>query len=87
VDFTNVGREISATAAKRGDLILFTGTDATKRIVGHMGIIISNEKDTLQFIHSSSGKAYGVIITPLNEHYDKRYMKTIRVFDKNDHGS
>jgi cell wall-associated NlpC family hydrolase len=43
--------------AKPGDLILFTGTDSTIRIVGHMGIIIYNGKDELLFIHSSSGKA------------------------------
>ena len=84
VDFTNVGKEISTSQAKPGDLILFTGTDANKRVVGHMGIVRSNNKDSLEFIHSSSGKAYGVVITPLNEHYDKRYMKTIRVLKKND---
>ncbi|MDQ3278371.1 MAG: C40 family peptidase [Bacteroidota bacterium] len=79
IDFTNVGKEVDAKAAKPGDLILFTGTDSTERFVGHMGIVVSNT-DTLQFIHSTSGKANGVTITPLNSYYQGRYVKTVRIF-------
>lgn len=78
-DFTNVGTEISVSEAKPGDLILFTGTDSTDREVGHMGIIVEN-RDSTKFIHSTSGKAYGVTITPLNNYYQGRFVKTIRVF-------
>lgn len=84
VDFTNVPHEISVEDAKPGDLILFTGTDSTIRIVGHMGIIIYNGKDGLLFIHSSSGKANGVTITPLNDYYKGRFVKVIRIFPQND---
>jgi cell wall-associated NlpC family hydrolase len=62
-----------------GDLILFTGTDSTKRTVGHMGII-TNVKDNIQFIQSTSGKAYSVTITPLNKYYQGRFVKIIRLF-------
>lgn len=79
IDFTNLGKEVSAADAKEGDLILFTGTDSTERFVGHMGIVVSNS-DTLRFIHSSSGKAAGVTVTPLNRYYQGRYVKTVRVF-------
>jgi hypothetical protein len=79
VDFTNVGTDVPVNEAKTGDLILFTGTDPLERTVGHMGIVISNT-DTLKFIHSTSGKAMGVTITPLNKGYLKRFVKTIRVF-------
>ena len=79
VDFTNVGEEIPVSESKPGDLILFTGTDSTIRIVGHMGIIVSNA-DSTSFIHSTSGKAYGVTITPLNSYYQGRFVKTIRIF-------
>ncbi len=79
IDFTNVGTEILVNEAKPGDLILFTGTDSTIRDVGHMGIIVEND-DTTKFIHSTSGKAYGVTITPLNEYYQGRFVKTIRIF-------
>jgi cell wall-associated NlpC family hydrolase len=74
-----VGKEIPVTNAKRGDIVLFTGTNPAERSVGHMGIVVSNS-DTLRFIHSTSGKAMGVTITPLNQYYQKRFVKTIRVF-------
>lgn len=79
IDFTNVGTEVSAAQARTGDLILFTGTDSLERFVGHMGIVVSNT-DTLKFIHSTSGKQYGVTITPLSNYYKGRYVKTVRVF-------
>jgi cell wall-associated NlpC family hydrolase len=83
IDFTNVGKEIPPASAKPGDIILFTGTDSTERFVGHMGIVVSNS-DTLQFIHSTSGKAYGVTITPLSNYYKGRFVKTLRLFSQND---
>ena len=79
VDFTNVGKQINLIDAKEGDLILFTGTDDSIRIVGHMGIITENI-DTLSFIHSTSGRAYGVTISNLEEHYKKRFVKVISIF-------
>ncbi len=83
IDFTNVGTEVPADLAKSGDLILFTGTESdssyTTRSVGHMGIVVDNS-DSLRFIHSTSGKAYSVVITPLNDYYQKRFVKVIKVF-------
>jgi cell wall-associated NlpC family hydrolase len=84
IDFTNVGREVPVKEAKPGDLILFTGTDSTKPVVGHMGIVLSNSNGSdLEFIHSSSGKAYGVTINPLKGYYQTRFVKVIRVFPEN----
>ena len=80
VDFTNFGRGIGIDKAKPGDLILFTGTDSTIRIVGHMGIVESIKNDTLYFIHSTSGKMKGVVITPFGNYYRSRFVKVIRVF-------
>lgn len=79
IDFTNVGKEIDLQTAKEGDLILFTGTVDSIRLVGHMGIITENT-DTLKFIHSTSGKANGVTISPLSKHYKLRFVKVIRIF-------
>ncbi len=79
-DFKNKGIEIPLSQSKKGDLILFTGTDSTERIIGHMGIIISNTNG-IKFIHSSSGKAHGVVVTELNNYYQGRFVKVIRVFD------
>ena len=79
VDFTNVGKEVPVQAARKGDLILFTGTDSTVRIVGHMGIVTENT-DSLRFIHSTSGRQYSVTVTTLNEYYKGRFVKVIDVW-------
>jgi cell wall-associated NlpC family hydrolase len=79
-DFTNVPRSVPLKDAKPGDLILFTGTDSTIPEVGHMGIITSAQANDVKFIHSTSGKANGVTITPLNSYYMGRFVKIIRVF-------
>jgi cell wall-associated NlpC family hydrolase len=84
IDFTNVGKEVGWQDAKPGDLVLFTGTDSTEKFVGHMGLIVSNNNQQVEFIHSTSGKKYGVTITPLSNYYMSRYMKTIRIFPEND---
>jgi cell wall-associated NlpC family hydrolase len=83
IEFTNVATEIPVEKSKPGDLILFTGTDNTEHLVGHMGIIISNDAIQTLFIHSTSGKANGVTITPLNDYYKSRFVKVIRVFPQN----
>ncbi len=79
VDFTNVGTEVETTDAAAGDLILFTGTDSTSTVVGHMGIVTENT-DSLRFIHSTSGRAYGVTVSALNKSYLRRFVKVIRIF-------
>lgn len=79
VDFTNVGLQIPMREARKGDLVLFTGTDSSIRVVGHMGIITENT-DSLRFIHSTSGRQYGVTITTLGNYYNGRFVKVIRVF-------
>ena len=79
VDFTNVGKDVSLKDAREGDLILFTGTVDSISTVGHMGIVTQNT-DTLQFIHSTSGRAYGVIISNFTDHYKKRFVKVVRIF-------
>ncbi len=85
VDFTAVQRPISLKDAKAGDLILFTGTDSTQRIVGHMGIISSTPGEPLRFMHATSGKGYGVVETDFHTpYYETRYIKIIRVFSQND---
>lgn len=77
-DFTNEGQTISENQAQPGDLILFTGSDNSSGIVGHMGIITS-PLPKLQFIHSASGKNIGVIINDLTGYYRTHFVKIIRV--------
>lgn len=79
IDFTNYGITIKTEEAKPGDLILFIGTDTLIEVVGHMGIVSTVTDEQLEFIHSTSGKAYGVTITAFNDHYRKRFVKVIRI--------
>lgn len=79
VDFTNYGVTINEADAQPGDLILFTGTDSSSTVVGHMGIITGKTNGEINFIHSTSGKAYGVTSTALNKYYRKRFVKVIRI--------
>ena len=81
-DFTNAGQQVSTLDCKRGDIILFTGSDVQSGVVGHMGFITNNRKGVLQFIHASSGKGGGVTISTMNSYFLPRFVKVIRVFDK-----
>jgi cell wall-associated NlpC family hydrolase len=80
VEFTNIGEVINENEALEGDLILFTGTNPASRIVGHIGIITENINGKINFIHSSSGKAKGVVINDMSDYYKKRFVKIIRIF-------
>lgn len=79
-DYMTYGKSIEKNAAQKGDVIVFTGTDATKRVGGHVGIIIENNNGDISFIHSSSGKNKGVIISKLTDsYYTQRFLKIVRV--------
>jgi cell wall-associated NlpC family hydrolase len=84
IDFMGVGREVSVAELKGGDLILFNGTDSTEKFAGHMGLVVSNQNGVVNFIHSTSGKANGVTITPFNDFYKQRYIRTVRIFPQNE---
>lgn len=79
VNFTDVGTPVEVDSAAPGDLVLFTGTDSESGTVGHIGIVTKNDRDGLEFIHSSSGKQYSVTVTPLEGYYETRFVKVIRV--------
>ncbi|MEO5968232.1 MAG: C40 family peptidase [Ferruginibacter sp.] len=78
--FTNAGKSIPSLNSKPGDIILFTGSNANSGVVGHMGIITENKKGIIKFIHSSSGKNIGVVISGMNSYYIPRFVKVIRIF-------
>lgn len=74
------GKEVKLENARKGDLIFFTGTDDKVRKAGHVGIVVSDKGEPVEFIHSSSGKSSSVVITPMTvAHYQKRFLKVKRL--------
>ena len=87
VQFSNAGKTVAIENAKRGDIVLFTNPafdNTNSTLVGHMGLITSNDNGVINFIHSTSGKAMSVVVTPLSEHYKKRFVRVARIFPRND---
>lgn len=79
-DYMNFGKPITKSDAQKGDVIIFTGSNASKRVGGHVGIILENKNDEISFIHSSSGKSNGVIISKLSDgYYSQRFLKIVRI--------
>jgi cell wall-associated NlpC family hydrolase len=79
-DFTNEGMDIALKDARPGDIILFTGSDNSTGIVGHMGIItIAGTVPT--FISSTSGKNIGVVESKLTGYWKTHFAKVIRVLE------
>jgi lipoprotein Spr len=84
-DFINAGRKIRIEDARTGDIILFTGTKSHHpHGIGHVGIVYCNEVGGLKFIHSTSGKEYGVTISSMDDTYKRRFVQVIRLLKQND---
>jgi cell wall-associated NlpC family hydrolase len=82
LDYEKQGKIIKIDSAKKGDVIVFTGTKPKNRKPGHVGIVISDPGSDLKFIHSSSGKkANGIIITDYSSspYYQSRFIKVVRI--------
>jgi cell wall-associated NlpC family hydrolase len=82
-DYKTFGKEVPIEQARKGDIIVFRGTHVGDKTAGHVGIVISNPGEKLQFIHSSSSKNHsGVTITDYySSAYTKRFIKIIRVIN------
>ena len=80
-DFTNAGQQVTTLESRRGDIILFTGSDPNSGVVGHMGLITRNNKGLIEFIHSASGQGGGVTLSGMNAYFIPRFVKVIRVFN------
>ncbi len=78
-EFTRLGKTIAFNDAKRGDVILFTGTDRLSNSVGHIGLVTYHGDDVLNFIHATSGKEMAVIVTTFGEKYKKRFVRICRI--------
>ena len=80
-DLDKAGVDVALKECRKGDLILFRGTDPNDKSIGHVGIIISEYGQPVEFIHSSSSpKHWGVIISNMEkDYYTKRFVKIKRV--------
>ncbi|ALJ00372.1 C40 family peptidase [Rufibacter tibetensis] len=73
-----LGESVSMQEAKKGDLIVFTGTNLEDRTPGHIGIVITNPPKAIQFVHSSSNG--GVKVSEAEGTlYQKRFLDIRRV--------
>ena len=75
----NYGYRVSLDSAKKGDLLIFTGTNSSIREPGHVGIVISDGRP-VKFIHSSS--VGGVKISQVDDtNYAKRFLQVRRLIN------
>jgi cell wall-associated NlpC family hydrolase len=78
-DFKDLGAALKPEEFKVGDVLVFYGFQDSKNI-GHVGIISEANGMNSKFIHASSGKKQGVIISDLGSAaYSKRFYKCIDV--------
>jgi cell wall-associated NlpC family hydrolase len=74
-----LGTALKPEEFKVGDVLVFYGHSDSAQI-GHVGIVCEANGMKSKFIHSTSGKAYGVTISELDsEHYARRFYKCIDV--------
>ncbi|WP_299757363.1 C40 family peptidase [uncultured Pontibacter sp.] len=72
------GKQVLRHEAQPGDLVIFTGTNPQVREPGHVGIVISQPNDTIEFVHSSSNG--GVKISQVEgSGYEVRFLEIRRV--------
>lgn len=81
-EYKLLGISLKPEEFRVGDVLVFYGYKDHNRI-GHVGIICEADGMKSRFIHSSSGKAYGVTISELgSEMYTRRFYKCIDVIDE-----
>jgi cell wall-associated NlpC family hydrolase len=81
LEYKSLGKALKPEDFKVGDVLVFYGFKDSSHI-GHVGIICKADGMKSKFIHSSSGVAYGVTISDLDqEMYHKRFYKCIDVIN------
>ncbi|GAB2942505.1 hypothetical protein GCM10027048_03890 [Hymenobacter coalescens] len=75
------GAPVPRPEARKGDLIIFTGTAQGSSTPGHAGIVISEPGQPLRFVHSSSSRRDpGVKISQVDgTDYERRFLGVRRV--------
>lgn len=80
--YATLGKEIALEQCQKGDCLVFAGTTPGSKTPGHVGIVVSNTKAGLQFIHcSSSSSHFGVVLTDYySSNYPERFLMVRRLF-------
>lgn len=80
--YGTLGTQIPLEECKKGDCLVFAGTQPGSKSIGHVGIVIEHNEEGIQFIHCSSSKRhYGVVITDYyTSGYPKRFLQVRRMF-------
>jgi len=75
------GTEVPMAEARKGDLIVFTGTSKTDTEPGHVGVVITEKGQPIEFVHSSSAiRNGGVKISKVDStDYARRFLQVRRV--------
>jgi len=72
------GEPVALNQVKKGDLLIFTGTNESDRTPGHVGVVITNYGQPIEFVHASSEG--GVKISKVaGTGYETRFLQARRV--------
>jgi cell wall-associated NlpC family hydrolase len=78
-EFKDIGTDLKPEEFREGDVVVFYSFRNKTRI-GHVGIICEANGMQSKFIHSSSGKVKGVVISELGSpNYKKRFYRCVDV--------
>jgi cell wall-associated NlpC family hydrolase len=76
-DMAKRGKKISLNKTQKGDLLFFQ-TNKSRRRINHVGLVVSNIKGQIRFIHATTSK--GVIVSNLSQKYWKKaFVKATKV--------
>jgi poly-gamma-glutamate capsule biosynthesis protein CapA/YwtB (metallophosphatase superfamily) len=69
----SISEKISLSEIKKGDLMFFTGRDATNKHIGHVSLVTSVDGDIIEMMHSC---IRGIIVETYskNEYYTSRFL-------------
>lgn len=78
-EMAHFGEYVSKNELQKGDLVFFSGRNASSGVIGHIGIVVEVTNEAIKLMHSSSSK--GVHIEDLNtsEYLSRRYITARRL--------
>lgn len=81
-EYKSIGTDLKPAEFKVGDILVFYGFRNKTRI-GHVGIVCEANGMNSKFIHASSGKIRGIVISELgSKMYAKRFFRCIDVIGR-----